>query len=49
MRQQKNSTESTTSTDMIGDETIADGSGNIAGIPYRKRTSGTWHGPDDVV
>ena len=33
---------------MIGDETIARGSGDTACIPDRKGTSGTWHGADDV-
>ncbi len=34
--------------DMVGDETIATDPVDTAGIPYRKRTSGTWNGSDDV-
>ena len=36
-------------TDMIGDETVADRSGNSGRIFNRKRSSGTWNGPDDVI
>ena len=36
-------------TDMIGDETVATDPETSAGIPDRKRTSGTWTGPDDVI
>ncbi len=36
-------------TDMIGDETIADRSGDTGCIPDRERSSGTWHGSNDVI